>query len=374
MKPLSALLGRGKEGPPISVTVEAVDPLQEEREKTTLFLARIREIAPPEGSSVFGFSEDLAWYSPTLKNRMKNVPYRKSGSGLVRSLGSLLEEDTRGCLDLSLTSPRHKSYFWSEDKMLIVRGGGDNKLVVNIDHRNNANVRFATDAFSFAPSIDYVKISWDKSMTPELADQTYANAVLEILTADLEDSRAKWEEQLQQRREDYFKKLEEVRGEDGVWAVKHSLEHLAVATCGEPYMIFAPDPKANDGDEPSPLILYTTANLTQELSEEFSKTGYGMYYYPTTFQSSNARGAKPIMITPLGNGLIVEIRQTESLHRKQQHDLSISFKNFMYGTEDATKFTIFPPDKKDIGGVRTVLLAISPASVKLEKEEQTANS
>ena len=347
--------------------VETVDPLQEKKEKTASLLSRIRELAPPAGDSLFGFSENSKWYSPTLKDRMKTPPFGfSSATGFVRSLGSLLEEDSRGNLDLTLTKDRRE-----KSEKVIVRGRGNKNLAIHVDHKNNATARFGNDGFYFAPSIDYVKRNWDRSGTPELAEQTYANAVLETLTVDLEDNRAKWEEQLQQRREDYFKKLEEARGKDGVWAIKHSLERLAVATRGEPYMVFAPDPTANNGDEPSPLIIYTTANLTQEVSEEFSKTGYGNYY-PTTFQSSNALDAKPVMITPLRNGLTVEVRQTESLHRKQEFDLNISFKNFMYGNEDSTEFPIYPPDKKGLG-VDTTLLAISPASVKLEQEEETSS-
>lgn len=341
-----------------------LDPLSIEKEKTQELLKKFREIAP-QNRDVYG---SIEYYTRTLKDRAKNYPYGSRVGSFLRSLDDLFEGDQNPEVRVYLAPERHGT------RWLSANWTSEAKLSVRLGWRNDASTQLSAGPFSYIPNLAHlIESDFDKKITPELAGQIYSNGVLELLVEDLEANQVAWEEELQAKREKYFADFVETRGPEDVWVVNRSLKRLAEVASDQEYMVFAPPPKANEENSPSPIVLYTTANLTQELSEKFSQKGGG-YYHPTEFRSSNARDAKPVMITPYGRDdkLTVEIRQTESLMRYQKVDLQSSFSGFMYGSDDATDFSIFPPDEHRHNGIDTTLVSLNPTTVKLEKKSQTA--
>lgn len=324
-----------------------IDPLLQEKNRTSMLLARINELVPNTGV-------DQGYHTQTLKGRMGNTPLGQQGSLFLRSVSSLLKEE-EGRLHVNLR--RDGGSTW-----LNIGWPADKRLVVSVDWKKTGRVVLDTQPFLYLPSPDYLRIStMDAKPTLEIAGQIYSNVVLKAVLDDLEDNLSKWKSKIVDKRATYFKEVEETRGKDGLSIVKRSLKQLADLVGEEPYMVFAPKPEANKDGKISPIILYTTANLTPELADRFSRISF-LWSYPTQFHSSNGHEAKRVISTTYSPVLTSEIRQTKSLQGRQEYDLGCSFSGFMSGREGAINFTIFPPDEHSYDGIETTLVAVNPGS------------
>lgn len=329
-------------------SVEAL--LTTEKETSRILLNQFRAIAPVNGIGAGDY------YSRTLLDRARTFSYPNKASHFINSLGYILEAN-KGKIQVSLR--KGGGYYGMSENILTISNSSDVRLDVARSRRTDLmEARLVARSCFWLPSSGSLASDFSgKHISEELANQTCSNAVLKLLIEDLDDNKENWKIELHKKRNTYLENLKKSRGKD-VWAITRSIARLAEISGDTEYMMFAPVTEQQGGH----LVLYTTATLTQRLSEEFSGNGFGSYY-PTEFRSSNAKDAFPVMITPyhLNDSVTVEVRGIKRFYNGQEAELRSSLSTFMYGEKDSTIFKIFPHNYPDgWKGIDTTLVAVNP--------------
>ncbi|MDD2823190.1 MAG: hypothetical protein PHQ59_03850 [Candidatus Daviesbacteria bacterium] len=331
-----------------AVNTSVADPLVLEREKTNRLLTEFKAIAPKRFAS-----QHYHYNSPTLLDKIGSYHPGQSAYLFITSLSSLLTGNESGHINVNLEKDNY-----GRDNLRI-GWPAPLTLGVSIGSRDSAETRLDVRPFSYSPHPSNMAYVYQGDPLPvELIHQVYSNAVLGLVTEDLSENHVRWGEELCKKRDNNLKGMRDLVGEERSWVIDRSIKALSEVAGDQEFLVCVPDINQR-GEALQKPVLYTTASITEELANKFSRLeGFGTYY-PTEYRSANDPNSRPLMVVRYYRDLEVEIIGVKKPYNPDQdQSLRSSLYHFMNGDRNAVTFTIFPPHNHM--GVETALVAANP--------------